>query len=88
MASAWLGSCRLFRDRAISVAVLAHHYGSNMPGEPLTKNGVPNHGDFTTLIDDPPDCDILVGGTPCQAFSIAGSGSRLPMIAVIYHSHM
>lgn len=53
-------------------AVLAHHYGSNMPGEPLASNGVPNHGDFTTLIVNPPDCDLLVGGTPCQAFSIAG----------------
>lgn len=58
-------------------AVLAHHYGSNMPGEPLTSNGVPNHGDFTMLIDNPPDCDLLVGGTPCQAFSIAGQRRSL-----------
>jgi len=48
-------------------AVLAHHY-------PETKN----HGDFTKLIDpahpvhDEPPIDILVGGTPCQAFSVAG----------------
>jgi DNA (cytosine-5)-methyltransferase 1 len=46
--------------------VLAHHYPT-----------VPNYGDMTTLaarilsgeIEAP---DVLVGGTPCQAFSIAG----------------
>jgi DNA (cytosine-5)-methyltransferase 1 len=39
--------------------------------------GVPNHGDFTRLLDpahpvhaDP--VDVLVGGTPCQDFSVAG----------------
>jgi DNA (cytosine-5)-methyltransferase 1 len=44
-------------------AVLEHHY----PGVPL-------HGDFTKLRDEPwiVDADILVGGTPCQAFSVAG----------------
>lgn len=43
--------------------VLAHHYP-----------GVPCHGDFTTLKDEPwiKDADLLVGGTPCQAFSVAG----------------
>lgn len=48
-------------------AVLAHHYPE-----------VKNHGDFTKLIDpahpvhrDGP-IDLLVGGTPCQAFSVAG----------------
>lgn len=44
-------------------AVLAHHYPD-----------VPNFGDFTkieeTHVGDP--IDLLVGGTPCQAFSIAG----------------
>ena len=44
-------------------AVLAHHYPS-----------VPNFGDFTTIqpemIDGP--IDLLVGGTPCQSFSVAG----------------
>ena len=52
-------------------AVLAHHYPS-----------VPNYGDMTTLperilsgeIEAP---DILVGGTPCQAFSIAGLRNSL-----------
>lgn len=47
-------------------AVLAHHYPA-----------VPNHGDMTTLperilsgeIEAP---DMLVGGTPCQAFSVTG----------------
>ena len=38
--------------------------------------GVPNLGDFTTIGvgNDPPgeSIDILVGGTPCQSFSVAG----------------
>ena len=48
-------------------AVLAHHYPE-----------VPNHGDFTKLIDSAhhvhgeQPIDLLVGGTPCQAFSVAG----------------
>ena len=43
-------------------AVLAHRY-------PET----PNHGDFTALLRTPPaGVDVLVGGTPCQAFSVAG----------------
>jgi len=44
-------------------AVLAHHYPD-----------VPCHGDFTKLRDMPfiVDADVLVGGTPCQAFSVAG----------------
>jgi len=43
--------------------VLAHHYPD-----------VPCHGDFTMLRHDAfiKDADVLVGGTPCQAFSIAG----------------
>ncbi|UOF80851.1 cytosine specific methyltransferase [Caudoviricetes sp.] len=43
--------------------VLAHHYPD-----------VPLHGDFTILKDQPwiKDADLLVGGTPCQAFSVAG----------------
>jgi DNA (cytosine-5)-methyltransferase 1 len=57
---------------AFPSAVLAHHYGSNMPGEPLAKNGIPNHGDFTTIGDDAGPIDLLVGGTPCQSFSVAG----------------
>ena len=51
-----------------SRAVLAHHY----PDTPL-------HGDFTVLRDQPwiKDADILVGGTPCQAFSVAGLRNSL-----------
>jgi len=43
-------------------AVLAHHYPN-----------VPLHGDFTTIKDgDYEPIDLLVGGTPCQSFSVAG----------------
>jgi DNA (cytosine-5)-methyltransferase 1 len=42
--------------------VLAHHY----PNTPL-------HGDFTTIMEnDYEPIKLLVGGTPCQSFSIAG----------------
>jgi len=41
---------------------LAHHYP-----------GVPNHGDMTKFKEWPDArIDLLVGGTPCQAFSVAG----------------
>jgi DNA (cytosine-5)-methyltransferase 1 len=35
---------------------------------------VPLHGDFTLLRDQPwiVDADVLIGGTPCQSFSVAG----------------
>lgn len=47
---------------AFARAVLEHHYPD-----------VPLHGDFTQLrADDYGAIDILVGGTPCQSFSIAG----------------
>nr|MBA2707868.1 DNA cytosine methyltransferase [Gemmatimonadaceae bacterium] len=43
-------------------AVLAHHYPD-----------VPLHGDFTTIQDGQyAAIDVLVGGTPCQSFSVAG----------------
>jgi DNA (cytosine-5)-methyltransferase 1 len=43
-------------------AVLAHHYPH-----------VPNLGDMTKFKDWPnADVDVLVGGTPCQSFSVAG----------------
>lgn len=49
-------------------AVLKHHY----PDTPL-------HGDFTVLRDEPwiVDADLLCGGTPCQAFSVAGNRQSL-----------
>lgn len=48
-------------DKAAS-AVLAHHYPD-----------VPNLGDFTTIdVTTLGRVDILCGGTPCQAFSVAG----------------
>ena len=43
-------------------AILSHHY----PETPL-------HGDFTTIAgDEYGPIDLLVGGTPCQDFSVAG----------------
>src|SRR5689334_21382914 len=54
-------------------AVLAERFGSNMPGEPLPGNAPPNFGDFTAIpLDTLGTVDLLVGGTPCQAFSFAG----------------
>ena len=48
-------------------AVLGHHYPT-----------VPNHGDFTTMkADDYGAIDILIGGTPCQSFSVAGQRAGL-----------
>lgn len=53
--------------------VLAHRYGSNMPGEKLSHNAPPNLGDINNYMDWPDaDFDVLVGGTPCQTFSVAG----------------
>jgi DNA (cytosine-5)-methyltransferase 1 len=47
---------------AFPSAVLAHHYPDT-----------PNHGDMTTFKEWPDDpIDLLVGGTPCQSFSVAG----------------
>ena len=45
-----------------AVAVLRHHYPE-----------IPVHGDFTTLKGaEFGPIDLLVGGTPCQSFSVAG----------------
>jgi len=47
---------------AFPSAVLAHHYPT-----------VPNWGDMTKFQEWPDaDVDLLVGGTPCQSFSVAG----------------
>ena len=64
--AAWVAEIEAFPS-----AVLAHHYPD-----------VPNLGDMTTLpaqvrlglIEAP---DVLVGGTPCQAFSVAGLRNSL-----------
>ncbi len=40
-------------------SLLKHHYPE-----------IPNHGDFTTINGD--SIELLVGGTPCQDFSVAG----------------
>ena len=54
-------------------AVLAERFGSNMPGEPYPGNAPPNFGDFTDIaLSTLGPVDLLVGGTPCQAFSFAG----------------
>jgi DNA (cytosine-5)-methyltransferase 1 len=58
---------------AFPSAVLAHHYGSNLPAQPWSGNAPPNFGDMTRFKEWPDaDFDVLVGGTPCQAFSVAG----------------
>jgi len=48
---------------AFPSTVLAHHYPN-----------VPNWGDMTKFQEwpDAADIDVLVGGTPCQSFSVAG----------------
>ena len=47
---------------AFPCAVLQHHYPE-----------VPLHGDFTDIKEDEyGPIDLLVGGTPCQSFSVAG----------------
>jgi len=55
---------------AFPSAVLAHHYPT-----------VPNLGDMTKFREWPEEllaeCDMLVGGPPCQAFSVAGLRNSL-----------
>jgi len=55
--AAWLSEIEAFPS-----SVLAHHYPD-----------VPNRGDMTKFQEWPDDAiDLLVGGTPCQSFSVAG----------------
>ena len=68
--------------------LLAHRYGSNMPNEPACQNGVPNLGDMKNYDKwGKYSIDLLVGGTPCQDFSIAGlraglAGERSSLVIV------
>jgi DNA (cytosine-5)-methyltransferase 1 len=60
--AAWFSEINPF-----ACALLTEHYPQ-----------VPNHGDMTTLPTrilkgEAPAPDVLVGGTPCQAFSVAGN---------------
>jgi DNA (cytosine-5)-methyltransferase 1 len=64
--AAWLAEIEPFPS-----AVLAHHYPDT-----------PNLGDMTTiakrvLLGEVPAPDVLTGGTPCQAFSVAGLRASL-----------
>jgi DNA (cytosine-5)-methyltransferase 1 len=64
--TAWLPlgwSCEFMSEIAdFPRAVLKHHYAD-----------APLHGDFTTIQEgDYGSIDVLVGGTPCQSFSVAG----------------
>jgi DNA (cytosine-5)-methyltransferase 1 len=66
MRAAWFAEIEPFPS-----AVLAHHYPD-----------VPNHGDMTklaalVLAGKIPAPDVLVGGTPCQDFSVAGMRAGL-----------
>lgn len=73
-------TCEFFSEiEKFPSAVLAHHYGSNMPGEEYSKNAIPNYGDMTKFKEWPDHgrnsdrpIDVLCGGTPCQSYSIAG----------------
>ena len=66
-----IGGAELAFDDAVHVfaseieafprAVLRHHYPD-----------LHIHGDFTTITADAGPVDVLVGGTPCQSFSVAG----------------
>ena len=53
-------------------AVLKHHWPRITNYKDFTQIGLP-HGQ----IPDPEPIDLLVGGTPCQSFSVAGKGGGL-----------
>jgi DNA (cytosine-5)-methyltransferase 1 len=55
-------ACAFSEIEKFPSAVLAHHYPDT-----------PNHGDMTRFQEWPAyEPDVLVGGTPCQSFSVAG----------------
>ena len=60
-APAWFAEIEKFPS-----AVLKHHYPE-----------VPNLGDFTKIGADAGPIELLVGGTPCQSFSVAGRRAGL-----------
>ena len=68
LASAGLDwTCAFFAEiEPFPSAVLAHHFPE-----------VPNYGDFTQIGESAGPIDILVGGTPCQSFSVAGKRAGL-----------
>jgi DNA (cytosine-5)-methyltransferase 1 len=62
LALAWLGASFFSEIEKFPREVLAYHYPD-----------VPLHGDFTTIGENQyGSIDFLVGGTPCQSFSVAG----------------
>lgn len=67
---AWEGlgwECVGFAEiEAFPSAILAHRYPE-----------IRNYGDFTTIPADIGPIDLLVGGTPCQSFSVAGQRAGL-----------
>ncbi|MER9937442.1 DNA cytosine methyltransferase [Mesorhizobium sp. M0088] len=56
------------KDRKARIAAM-----KAIMGLPERANGVPNHGDMTQFEEWPDHAiDLLVGGTPCQTYSVAG----------------
>lgn len=83
--AAWFAEIEAFPQ-----AVLRHRYGSNVlamsikrRSAPRREGGIWNLGDFTTIRPHwlrrlgLPTIDLLVGGTPCQSFSVAGQRAGL-----------